>query len=143
MSPSELKEKSRSTLRIITGILAAIMAIAIFILSSIPGNDYPTHPAFLNTVVHFFLYAALGICLTLALNSPRRALWLTALFAILITSAYGASDEIHQIFTPHRSPDVLDWLTDTAGALVGAIGTIWVLSARKVKRSRSRDSMLK
>jgi len=80
------------------------------------------------------------VLLTLTLNSPKRALWLTGLLAVIIASLYGASDEFHQIFTPGRTPDVFDWLTDTAGAFVGAAVTVWFLSARKVKRSRRRDS---
>jgi len=143
MTPSELKENPKPTLRIVTGILSVLLAAAIFYFSTIPGSGLPPHPAFTNNIAHFCLYLVLGVLLTLTLNSPKRALWLTGLLAVVIASLYGVTDELHQIFTPGRTPDVLDWLTDTAGALVGAVGTIWFLSAQKVKRSRARDESLK
>jgi VanZ family protein len=46
------------------------------------------------------------------LNHERR--W----YAIGIAAAYGVLDEIHQHFVPGRQPDVLDVLTDLAGAVV-------------------------
>jgi VanZ family protein len=53
---------------------------------------------------------------------------------------YGGSDEIHQLFVEGRSADPVDWATDTVGALIGAIGMVWFISAQKVKRSRERDA---
>ena len=41
-------------------------------------------------------------------------------FAILLALLYATSDEIHQIFTPGRTPAVTDVLLDTVGASVGA-----------------------
>ncbi len=46
--------------------------------------------------------------------------------AIVLTAAYAATDEIHQIFTPGRVPDVADWLADTIGGFVAvAICSAW------------------
>jgi hypothetical protein len=39
-----------------------------------------------------------------------------AWLAVLIVSAFGATDEWHQSFVPGRDCDVFDWLADTAGA---------------------------
>jgi VanZ family protein len=36
---------------------------------------------------------------------------------------YGATDEVHQAFVPFRTSTWSDWLADTAGALIGAIGS--------------------
>ncbi len=41
--------------------------------------------------------------------------WKGALFAIILTSLYGASDEFHQSFTG-RSCELNDWFADTFGA---------------------------
>ena len=60
--------------------------------------------------------------------------WRSGLIAVAITSAYGATDELHQYFVPGRSCDVYDWVADTAGAfftLLAAWGS-W-----RLKGSRS------
>jgi len=139
MKSDRLGEKPRSTVRIVAAGLALLIAIGIFILSSVPGLGYPSHPDFLNTIAHFLEYLALAVCLTVALNSPRRKLWLTALIAIAIASLYGASDELHQYFIPGRNCDPVDWLVDTLGAVLGAALAVWQISGRQVKRSRERD----
>lgn len=38
--------------------------------------------------------------------------------SVLLTSLYGGFDEWHQSFVPGRTPDLLDWLADTTGALL-------------------------
>ena len=40
--------------------------------------------------------------------------------AALFSSFYGVTDEFHQIFTPARSCDPMDWLVDTIAATIGA-----------------------
>ena len=139
MPDSGLREKPKRTLRIITAVAAVLWAALIFFLSSIPGSGFPPHPDILNSIAHFFMYCALVILVTLALNSPKRALWKTALIAIVICSLYGASDEFHQSFTG-RNCDIFDWIIDTVAAIVGAGATIWFISSRKVKSSRARDA---
>jgi VanZ family protein len=142
MPTSEFKPKPRRLERVIAAILALIVAIVIFALSAVPGSSFPAHPNFLNVVAHFCEYALLAALLTVALNSPRRKLWQSALIALAIASFYGASDEFHQLFVPGRVCDVMDWLTDTAGALAGATVSAWWIAARRVRSSRKRDSEL-
>ncbi len=72
-----------------------------------------------STIAHFCEYLLLGALLMNALRSHmplKRAL----VVAIVCASAYGVTDEIHQIFVEGRYCDVFDWLTDTAGATFGA-----------------------
>ena len=38
---------------------------------------------------------------------------------ILVGLLYGAIDEWHQAFVPHRIPSMGDWLADAAGVVVG------------------------
>jgi hypothetical protein len=139
MSTSGLREKPKRLPRLVALIAAILWAALIFYGSSIQGSGFPSHPNILNVVAHFGEYLVLAVLLTVALNSPNQALWKTALIALAIASLYGGSDEIHQIFVDGRSSDPLDWATDTLGALVGAVATVWFISARKVKRSRARD----
>ena len=96
---------------------ALAWAGAIFVLSSFsqlpspPGSD-KTH--------HFVAYAILGAAIVWGLTdrAPSRTTWPIALGALLLASAYGASDEWHQSFVPGRDVSALDWLADTGGAAI-------------------------
>ena len=136
---SELREKPKKTPRIISWALVVILAVVIFILSSIPGTTYPEHPDILNVLAHGCLYAVFGFLVSHALGYSKLALWKVALIAVVISSLYGASDEFHQWFVPFRHCDILDWVTDTIGAVIGSIGAILYLSAKIVSRSRKKD----
>jgi VanZ family protein len=37
-------------------------------------------------------------------------------------SFYGMTDEVHQAFVPFRESSWLDWLADTLGGVIGAVG---------------------
>lgn len=65
----------------------------------------------------FFLLGA-ALCNALRFSiSPRMSF----IVASVLASAYGVSDELHQIFVPTRSCDPLDWVVDTVAALLGAL----------------------
>jgi VanZ family protein len=85
-------------------------------------STLPTPPAdFSFYDVHIAAYAGLG---ALTARATGRGLqnvsWRAVLFAILISSAYGVTDEYHQLFTPGRTFDVLDMAADAIGSIVGA-----------------------
>src|SRR5262245_21000950 len=71
---------------------------------------------------HFIGYVILSVLLLRALSGGRIAgvSWRTALLAILFSTLYGVSDELHQSFVPHRTPDVWDVAADAAGAGAGS-----------------------
>ena len=72
-----------------------------------------------DKVLHFLMYAMLALLLLRALRSePRLAGWQTVVGAFALASLYGATDELHQWFTPGRSMDFWDWTADTLGAAV-------------------------
>jgi len=139
MRSDSLREKPKQTPRVVAAVLAVLVAVAIFIGSSIPGSLSPAHPEFLNVIGHFSEYFLLAALITVATNAPQRKLWIAALIGIAIASLYGVSDEFHQLFVPGRTSDQMDWVTDTVGALFGAATAVWVISARIVNRSRRRD----
>src|SRR5262245_27842948 len=71
-------------------------------------------------LVHFSEYALLCFLWWRPLSrltTARRA----ALLAFLITSAYSASDELHQTFIEGRHGTPVDWLIDSAGAAAAAL----------------------
>jgi VanZ family protein len=91
---------------------AMAWAVTIYALSSrstVPAPEIP----YVDKVLHFGAYAVLGALL--AFGAARSRLRMAA--ALAIGLLYGASDEIHQMFVPGRSPDVLDWAADAAGVI--------------------------
>jgi VanZ family protein len=74
-----------------------------------------------DKLLHGGGYCVLAILIARALAREQLAWTSVVLGAIILTSLYGASDEVHQMLTPGRQPDILDWLTDTAGGAIGAL----------------------
>jgi len=96
----------------------AWMAV-IFRLSALSGSSIPGN---FGSYGHFGVYAVLGALVVFALRSPTFWPWAAAL-----ASAYGVTDEIHQLFVPGRMADPVDWVVDTIGAIVGALLVAWWL----------------
>jgi VanZ family protein len=59
-------------------------------------------------------------------NDSRPWQWAHAAFAVGIAALYSASDELHQLFVPHREARFHDVLLDTVGAVLGLL-VIWAL----------------
>ncbi len=97
-------------------------AAFIYWLSSKPDVPQPGFwlPPHTDKVVHAVLYAILAGALFFAWRStgcsPARA----AVFAAILASLYGFTDEWHQLSIHGRSSDVFDWVADTLGATVAA-----------------------
>lgn len=115
-------------------------ASLIFYLSSLPHPEEDL-PKFLfekigDKLLHLIEYAVLAILCYRAFRraaSPRVAQQ-AVMFAILATSFYGMTDEVHQAFVPLRESSWLDWIADTAGAVIGAVG-----ASRIMKRTTEND----
>ncbi len=90
---------------------------------------------------HFLEFTGLGLLFALALfaqlSKPKTAL------AILFTSLYAITDEVHQIFVEGRACRVYDWAIDTAGAALGAFAfLIFFMIIRKIinKKQNTKKS---
>ncbi len=95
-------------------------ASIIFFISSIPEPPVPTFEIpHLDKVFHFLEYGVLAFLLRRAMVNGRSPFWqrYASLAAVLFALIYGVSDELHQSFIPHRSPEFLDLLFDGAGAI--------------------------
>jgi VanZ family protein len=83
---------------------------------------------------HGLAYSGLAALMVRALAGGLR--WplalRTAALAVAIAAIYGASDEIHQHFGPHRTMDAYDLLADTTGAAAtaGALYAWGIIRAR-------------
>lgn len=134
---------SRRACALLSWAAVAIMLAFIFCMSAKTGNEVDVSP-----VGHFTEYLLLGAALANALrftpwtafesNTAARPAGMlgdfpSPLIALIFSSLYGVSDEFHQIFTPSRSCDPMDWLVDTCAA---AIGTVIVWAILKKRNSR-------
>jgi VanZ family protein len=111
--------------RVLAWLPALAWAALIFSLSAEPALPAPEVPYF-DKVAHFGAYAVLGACLAFAVHRSTLPLAL----AVFLGVAYGASDEIHQMFVPGRSPDVFDWVADAAGVAAA----VFLYSRWRVRR---------
>ena len=96
------------------GIISALKAFLSSIVFSLTGHEVDVSP-----IGHFVEYFIFGVLL---LNALRFHIPLSraVLLAIIIGSAYGITDEFHQLFVPERSCDPMDWLVDTIAIALGA-----------------------
>lgn len=107
--------------------VGAYMAL-IFYLSSLPHPEEQL-PNFLfeklgDKLLHAIEYSVLAM---LCYRAFRRtagayAAQYAVVLAIAVSSFYGATDEVHQAFVPLRASSWSDWIADTAGAVIGAVG---------------------
>jgi VanZ family protein len=112
--------------------LAAAWALLIFVLSSIPGRSFPQYQILTyDKVLHALVYSVLGALCFLAIRRtwPIKTSRLIGL-SVLLATAYGLSDEFHQLFVAGRSADLHDALADAIGALVGASAVAMVQTVK-------------
>lgn len=141
--------------KIICWALAAVCMAAIFYFSSRTADESEQQSGFfaqlitrlfgiggfsdfiIRKLAHFTEFAGLGLLFAIALKVQTGKAKTPA--AIICSSIYAATDEIHQIFVPGRACRVLDWGIDTCGAALGALAVLLILTlAAKNKASKSK-----
>ena len=108
---------------------ALLWAALIFALSANPSPPQPPGAAALplaDKAEHFAAYGIFAAFVLFALRKTHRNPgWGAAVFdpfiAAVAASAYGATDELHQLFVPPRTADALDWLVDSIGGAFVAL----------------------
>jgi VanZ family protein len=108
--------------------VAAYMLL-IFYLSSLTHPDEEL-PKFLfenlgDKLLHVIEYSILAVLCYRAFRrtSGPYAAGYAVVLAIVTASLYGATDEVHQAFVSFRTATWSDWVADTAGAVIGAVGS--------------------
>jgi len=111
--------------------------MALIFYSSSQSDPAPvlTHVVW-DKLLHLGGYAVLGILFFRALWGEGVPMLSAVMLAIFLTSAYGATDEWHQAFTPQRQSDVHDWMADTLGGTIGAVTGWAAVGALGFARSR-------
>jgi VanZ family protein len=71
---------------------------------------------------HSLAYTLLSVLIVRALAGglPARISARTAFLGVVLTTLYGVSDEVHQMFVPGRSAEVYDLFADAIGGAIGA-----------------------
>ncbi len=109
---------------------AILWALLIFASSSIPGRVFPhVNIPNIDKIVHFAYYFIFAILVAIALKHQTRFRDLSKsslMMSFLLATAYGVSDEAHQLFVAGRTSDPHDLVADMAGALmaVGVLGIV-------------------
>ncbi len=102
-----------------------ILAIVIFVLSSIPKLTPPNLGFELqDKFYHFLVYAVFGFLVarsffSLQFSDNFHKYYLV--FAILFSAIYGLSDEIHQSYVPGRFSSIGDFIADSSGSVIGVL----------------------
>lgn len=106
-------------------------------LSSILGDNLFT-TFIIRKSAHLLEFTGLSVLFNSALyfTKGRRE----PILAVLLTSAYAITDEIHQIFVIGRSCELRDWSIDTLGAVIGTIGflILFYIIDRIVKKFKQK-----
>ena len=117
---------ARSKLRGLStaALVVTVAAIVLLTLTPVGDGDGGCPLGLPCAAGHFLLFAILGVALTAryatsdaARRSPRRVL----LMAVLAVWIFAAADELAQAPIEHRSAELVDWLADMAGTLVGML----------------------
>lgn len=117
-------------LRLGSWFAVAAWALGIIGLSSLSGPEVAKINIFnvWDKAAHFAAFAVGAVLLALALRWSVAWPWPRIVcVSIAAISIFGATDEWHQLYTPHRSgADLGDWTADTLGAIFGAALTSFI-----------------
>ena len=122
MSVSKVRAKLRVGGRLLPALFTASI---IFAISHIPSEqiDLPSGGKLETTLVRLdvayhliiFLILSISICFGIRARSTR-----TLLLSALIATAYGISDEFHQLFIRGRDAQIIDMFINCLGATLGS-----------------------
>jgi len=107
-------------LRMLSIIMAIILAITIFYVSSLSLPPSPKAGIDLSASYHILIFFYFSFFLFLALSGNKRGLKYF-LLTLVISIIYAASDEFHQLFVPYRSSNFSDFLVDCFGILASSL----------------------
>ena len=141
-----MKTKKQYILIAVSWVLVAVCMAIIFAFSAQSGDasqtvsdDFTTFlglplsvVSFIRKTAHFFEFAGLAVLIYNALfRTFDRAKPLTS---FLLTAAYAATDEFHQLFVEGRACRIFDLFVDSCGAATGiAALTLLILIYKKLK----------
>ena len=95
----------------------------IFLMSSLSSRPHSILDFVPDKLLHFAEYALLAALTARAIYSlPKPGTWwVVLLITFLVVAILGTLDELYQGTVPRRSPELLDWVADVSGGLLGGI----------------------
>lgn len=93
-----------------------IIAIAIFVISSIPGQGTSHGTNYTSTIYHFFAFFFLQLFLLITTTKKSNTKHFSS--SIIISFLYACLDELHQYFVQGRFCSLEDIFTDLGGILL-------------------------
>ena len=122
---------------------ASVYYLGISMLSQIPGRTLEQLPfSFWDKGAHFAVYGGLGFLLCLGFLQVFEGRTKAAAISLLLASALGCLDEVHQMFVPGRFAGLDDVAADALGALVGAVLAVLAKGIYLRKSEKSPGSAL-
>ncbi len=103
----------------------------IFYLSSLKGFNFHYLLSSYDKVIHSGIYAILAFLSYFSLKKSGVKKWVF-LLALVLTTIYGITDEIHQFYVSYRVASVGDVIADFIGAFLGSF-LASVISARRMR----------
>lgn len=116
-------------------LIAAIWTVCLIPIPETPLNDVPM----MDKWTHFVMFGVLSLCIISEYVYRHRKPkgWDVALVGMLLPFAMGGMIELAQAFCTggNRSGDVMDWLADGIGVLIGAaIGSLLVYYRARARK---------
>lgn len=107
--------------RTISLIITIIIAIGIYLFSSIPSTSIPSSGLDLSIVYHFTIFFLFGLFLLITIKGEKETERHHVFLVLVISILYAALDEIHQGFTPGRSVSLFDFFIDSLGIICSIV----------------------
>ena len=116
-------------------LIAAIWTVCLIPIPETPLNDVPM----MDKWTHFVMFGVLSLCIISEYVYRHRKPkgWDVALVGMLLPFAMGGMIELAQAYCTggNRSGDVMDWLADGIGVLIGAaIGSLLVYYRARARK---------
>lgn len=116
-------------------LIAAIWTVCLIPIPETPLNDVPM----MDKWTHFVMFVVLSLCIISEYVYRHRKPkgWDVALVGMLLPFAMGGMIELAQAYCTggNRSGDIMDWLADGIGVLIGAaIGSLLVYYRARARK---------
>lgn len=111
----------------------------LFIGTSLPSDHLPLIIDLSDKIKHLLAFLGLGFLLSLNLHFQQKWSKISKyafFYSLLICIFYGAVDEIHQLLVPNRSAELLDWVADVTGSILGILFAMFFL--KKIRTNQFR-----
>jgi VanZ family protein len=110
--------------------LAIGYALVVFVACTVPVVPPHGGGVWTDKTDHLAAFVVFEVLVARALRA-QQGLWRAHAGAVVIAAVYGALLEGWQGLLPWRSMELLDWVADACGALLGAaIHCVWVRSCK-------------